>query len=460
MLDLLGSVKHTLTELQADIITASIGGPYGFSDGAWAMVASRIVDEGVIVTIAASNDGWVGPFFASSGSSGKNVVAVASIEPSTIVAEPFSVNITQEVGSKLLEFGHVPGESSWEVPDQAIIPTSTNSSAENDACEPLPADFPDLTNAIALIRRGGCDFIVKQANVEKFGAKHIIFYNDDRQIISPWTGSTASKIAMIEAEAGEAIVDAVKAGGTARASFTHKSHRVGIYNAAGGRPNEFTSWGGLYDLQIKPDVAAPGGNIYSTEMNGAWGVRSGTSMATPYVAGIAALYVGRYGGRSVHGKSFGRDMFKRIVTSGAAVPWSISDIPPVQDYGYFAPVPQIGSGIVDAVKVLEYTTVLEYDNFGLNDTTNFRPDHDLTITNNGDEEVKYTFAVQPAGGFEMYEGNIPRESMIKSLQNLGAPFNLEPEVALPEAVTLAPGDSKTVRYVDFARRWLNLTDKM
>ena len=356
---------------QADIITASIGGPYGFSDGAWAMVASRIVDEGVIVTIAASNDGWVGPFFASSGSSGKNVIAVASMEPSTLAAEPFTVNITQEARSESFEFGYIPGESSWEIPDQPIIPTSTNSSAGNDACHPLPADFPDLTNAIALIRRGGCDFNVKQANVEKLGAKYVLFFNDDRQIISPWTGSTASKIAMMEADAGKAIVDAVKNGGIVRASFTHTSHKVGVYNAAGGRPNEFTSWGGLYDLQIKPDVAAPGGHIYSTEMNGAWGVRSGTSMATPYIAGIAALYVGRYGGRSVHGKSFGRDMFKRIVTSGAALPWSTSDVPPVQDYGYFAPVPRVGSGMIDAVKVLDYTTVLEYDNFGLNDTANF-----------------------------------------------------------------------------------------
>lgn len=433
---------------QADIITASIGGPYGFADGAWAMVASRIVDEGVIVTIAASNDGWVGPFFASSGSSGKNVVAVASMEPSTLAAEPFAVNITDEGRSRSLEFGYIPGESSWEIAGHPIIPTSSDSSAEADACEPLPADFPDLTNAIALIRRGGCDFVVKQENVEKLGAKYVLFYNNDGQIISPWTPSVASQIAMIEAKAGQAIVDAVKDGATVRASFTHKSHRVGVYNAAGGRPNEFTSWGGLYDLQIKPDVAAPGGNIYSTEMNEAWGVRSGTSMATPYVAGIAALYVGRYGGRSVHGKSFGRDMFKRIVTSGAALPWSTSDLPPVQDYGYYAPVPQVGSGMVDAVKVLEYTTVLEYENYGLNDTANFRPDHELTITNNGEEDVTYVFAVQPAGGFEMYEHRkcrISRDSTIKSLKDIGAPISLEPEVTLPEPVTLSPGESKTVK---------------
>ena len=37
------------------------------------------------------------------------------------------------------------------------------------------------------------------------------------------------------------------------------------------------------------DVAAPGSGIYSTLMSGGYGYMSGTSMATPHVAGLAAL---------------------------------------------------------------------------------------------------------------------------------------------------------------------------
>jgi subtilisin family serine protease len=73
----------------ADIITASLGAAYGFSDDPWAIVASRLVDKGVLITIAAGNDGKEGGFYAGSGSSGENVLAVASVETSELPALPF-----------------------------------------------------------------------------------------------------------------------------------------------------------------------------------------------------------------------------------------------------------------------------------------------------------------------------------------------------------------------------------
>jgi subtilisin family serine protease len=43
--------------------------------------------------------------------------------------------------------------------------------------------------------------------------------------------------------------------------------------------------------RIKPDITAPGESINSSTKNGGYGIKSGTSMAAPHVAGMAALFI-------------------------------------------------------------------------------------------------------------------------------------------------------------------------
>ncbi|KAI8170062.1 hypothetical protein K4K50_010643 [Colletotrichum sp. SAR 10_71] len=267
-------------ESGADIITASIGRAAGFSDGPWATVASRIVEQGVVVTIAAGNDGDEGPFYASSGSSGKEVLAVASVDTSRVPAKPWHATFSAEGVSNTTQLAYIPpvNRPLWNVTGLPIVPLSFDTKASAEACNTLPESTPDLSNFIVLVRRGGCTQYVKQTNVEKFGAKYMLIYNDDYRPFELVANSAyKSQMALIDAKAGAAIIETVKAGGNVTADFTNPADpnwAVGFFDAAGGIPSQYSSWGGTYELEIKPDIAAPGASIYSTYLDKTWKVLS------------------------------------------------------------------------------------------------------------------------------------------------------------------------------------------
>ncbi|EON96749.1 putative serin endopeptidase protein [Phaeoacremonium minimum UCRPA7] len=431
----------------ADIITSSIGGPSGFSDGPWALVASRLVGQGVVVTIAAGNSGQDGVFYGSSGSSGKGVVAVASMDPNVRAALPFKASFVKDGQVNVTNVGYLQGNQGdpWDVVGWSIYPISYNTTDEAQACSALPADTPDLSGYVVLARRGGCLFAQKQANLYKFGAQYILFYDTDQPMNYPTTTDYRSEIAMIEAAAGEAMIAHIKDGGNVTADFTYyPDWMVGVYNSAGGIPSYYTTWGGTYELEIKPDVAAPGANILSSYPGDQWAIMSGTSMATPYVAGIAALYISAFGGRAVHGNAIAKQITNRIVSSGRALPWQTMppDANPV-DYGYWAPVPQVGSGLVDAWRVLNYTTQLTFDNFALNDTGHHSRYQKVQITNNGKTPVTYTFSLQAAGGFDS-QSSYP--SFLDALWDI-EPKTYVPTVSFPSGTfTVKPGESKAAQF--------------
>lgn len=190
------------------------------------------------------------------------MVAVASVETDFLAASPFEANFTLDGKTNVTKVGYLPATLYFPstVAGWPIVALNLDSTAPADGCTPYPPGTRRLDGAVALVRRGTCAFTIKQQNLYALGAKYVLIYNTPTANLGTIsTTDTNSLIALITAKAGEAIINTIKAGGNVTADFSiNPEHVVGLDYPAGGRPNIFTSWGALYDLQIKPDIAAPG----------------------------------------------------------------------------------------------------------------------------------------------------------------------------------------------------------
>ncbi|KAI1334251.1 peptidase S8/S53 domain-containing protein [Xylariaceae sp. FL0016] len=448
----------------ADIISASLGETSGFTSNAWAVVASRMVDQGVFVSIAIGNDGQDGPFLASNGASGVNVLTVGAGEPGEYPALGFNADFSLDGESNETEVAYAPASNAFPstMLGWPIVPLTLNTSVENDACESLPTDTADFSNTVALVRAGGCSLYTKFTNLVPFNATYVLFYNDDGPYVIPDTSLATTGV--IEARAGEAIIDTLVAGGNVTASFNVDiAHYVGLHNSGPGRPALYTSFGSTYDMALKPDITAPGSKILSTYPTDSYKVLSGTSMATPYMAGIAALWVGKYGGRATQGTDWAKQLIARMISTAHAVPWADWSTS-ATDYGFWAPTTQVGSGYINAVKMMDYVTEVGFSGrkFELNDTAHFTGTHSVELTNTGSDTVTYNFSLQDAGGYESWipatpgqdEFYIPRFKYYSDM----APVQMTPDISMPESLSLRPGESGTAEFTFTVPSGLNASN--
>ncbi|KAL5606877.1 hypothetical protein BROUX41_003254 [Berkeleyomyces rouxiae] len=430
-----------------DIISCSVGSMLGWSENAWANVANRLViEKGIVIAIAASNDGAAGPFYATSGASAEHVLSVASVEGEVAAQPAITATFSMGNSTKKVKIGYVPSNV-WfavSVVNWPIVPLNFNTSIPDEACTPYKQGAFNLTGIIPLVRRGGCLVKTKQLNLAALGAKKILVYNDGGPMTAIYTNNYTTQVGLIEESAGHAIISAYASGVRITADFSAgPKDVVSISREYSSLPSRFSSWGGLYDLKLKPDIAAPGGTIWSTLPTNSYGILSGTSMSTPYVAGVAALYATVFGGRNSRGPPAGLDITQRLRSTAGSVRWWDQISPS------YAPPIQIGTGLVNAESLLNSKTKVTAKMMALNDTKNFVETHSFFITNQDDIDVSYTFDIEAAAGIEMLESwnQDLKSPVIKSFDNI-SPVNIPLVAAIPSEITLGPGQSANLT-VDF-----------
>ena len=151
----------------------------------------------------------------------------------------------------------------------------------------------DVTGKIVLVERGEGSFNDKAQLAKTKGAAGIVIYNSpEGNNLSFMSGMENKEFpsVFISNKDGLKLIDLLKDNAQQKINITAVKS---VKNDKGGQMSEFSSWGITPDLRLKPDIAGVGGQIYSTINEDKYTMMSGTSMATPQVAGASALVMQR-----------------------------------------------------------------------------------------------------------------------------------------------------------------------
>ena len=281
-----------------DVINMSLGSSFGRAGDPDAVAASNAVGAGVVVVASAGNSG-PNPYIVGSPSTGEGVISVAAID-----STPSYPGATISVGGQTFQAINANGADLSAVPPLTVVSvTDDPTTPENEALGCSEAAYTKAGivpggNQLAVVQRGTCARAAKPIYGQRAGAAAVVMVNStadyppyEGQIVVnpdnpndvftvtiPFLGVRSSDGPALRAAAGQTAVLAANTleNPTFRkyASFTSGGPRSG-------------------DSGVSPDVAAPGVSIRSVAVGTGSDstVLSGTSMAAPHVAGVAALTV-------------------------------------------------------------------------------------------------------------------------------------------------------------------------
>ena len=302
---LLASLDDMLV-LHPDVINLSLGWTAGMdneADSVYATVYKKLQEAGITVNAASGNAFSTGygnnsgkglPYASDPDSSVmdepatySSVVAVASVE-NALLRNAFTVN------GKDIGYQRARGLNGEKVAFFSDLPAGTYEyvdagfASEEDASA-LKAKYPDgLAGKIALVSRGNMTYQKKVENLYDLKPAGIVVYNNVSvgSLIAMNLTTQDMPAAFISQADGQAMLDAPEhklsiAEGQVLPQST-------VYEAS-----EFSAWGVSPDLRLKPEIAAPGGEVFSSIPDGAYEQSSGTSMATPQMAGVSTIVLQR-----------------------------------------------------------------------------------------------------------------------------------------------------------------------
>lgn len=390
-------------KLGCDMVNMSLGSPSGFttSDDLTNEILGRVKSTGTVLCISAGNETTAGygnafglnanlttnPDNGVLGSPGSyaNTMSVASVENVSVISDYISVggsyNITYVDASNGQNplFKTLAGQAYQVV---AVPGTGT------------PEEFGEVNveGKIALVQRGNISFTEKCENAKTAGAVACLVYNNEPGVIRMDLNDSKVDIpcASITMLSGAYILEqlaqnpnlTLEAGAEAGVVPSETAYQM----------SDFSSWGVTPSLTLEPDITAPGGNIYSTVDGGGYGVMSGTSMASPNLAGISAL-VKEYA-TSADGLGYADGAEVNALVRALLMSTSVPLVHP--DGLYYSPRNQ-GSGLANAYNAVTTQAYLSVDGCDV-------PKVELYDDPGKVGEYNYSFQVHNFGDETLYYG--------------------------------------------------------
>lgn len=438
--DIIAALEDAVV-LGADAVNMSLGMTAGFSEAAATKtreVYQRVKNAGISLMCAAGNE-----YSSSYKSAGGTDLPLASNPDNGAVASPSTYGAALSVASMNNVKATAPyllvGDRKIRYSDPAETASkqiaSLNGRYEYVACGVgATTDFTGkaLPGKVALIQRAGEEngeiltFAQKEANAKAAGAKAVIIYdNVEGDLVNMSTDGNIPAVFISKAD-GEAML----AASDKHVSFS-KSYLAQFQDAYSGKMSDFSSWGVTPDLKLKPEITAPGGDIYSTLPGGLYGSMSGTSMASPHMAG-AAVVMAQYITEELGGTGMTQQeitaLSNKLLMSTAVPVKNKQSLP-------YSPRKQ-GAGLVQLGRATKAKAYLSSAGGGLpkaelGDSTNGSFSFSFQANNLSNSEIKYEVGVTVLTEDTVTENG--KTYLAQSPRELGAD---EVTVTAPDTVTL------------------------
>ena len=340
-------------KLGADTINLSLGSPAGsvMEVGDGLISALEVAKKaGVNIVAAAGNNAYfskggfdyitpraVNPDYGTVGrpSVSDDAISVANISNSVLNRE--IATVANLLGNVAFNNGNVPiftYSKLFENKDYDYVYVGVGKEENYEG--------KDLAGKIALVQRGENSFEDKVKIAKKHGAAGVIAYFND--------GDTIYNVVLNGQDKDFPVVttyynfgnELAQHEGEYKINFNGKWEKKPNENV--GKFDDSSSWGLTVDGYLKPDVTAPGGDIISSYNDGRYGLDSGTSMASPHVAGATALI------KQALAERFPSKTAEELQKLVKHLLMSTASINVNKDNGVYISPRQQGAGLIDAYK--------------------------------------------------------------------------------------------------------------